>query len=552
MKRRTAGAALVALACLAAAPAQTQTQQPAALRPLEPRPRLVLFVSVDQLRYEYFTRLDGQFVGGLRRILDSGALFTEARYRHANTETGPGHAVLVSGRNGSHSGIIANEWWDGLAHAMVNVVDDAAQSPVGGAARAASPANFLGFTIGDALKRASPSSRVVSLAFKDRAAVLMGGRRADAAFWFDDAAGRFVSSTYYMHALPPWLAAWQQKRPADAFFGHPWTRLLPDVALYERLAGKDAQEGEWEPPDIVFPHALKGKPPEEQFYYSLRRTAYADELTLDLALKAMDAYALGRRGVTDVLFVGFSSLDGVGHTFGPDSQEAMDTVLRLDRVLQRLFDAAGTVTGGRALIVLAADHGSMPLVELLKQRGVDARRVNPAVIEEAAAKALQARFPQAAGLVERYDPPNFYLDIAAIERQGLRRADVEAAIAEAVMSTGLALRVYTHASFLGPPPAGDPDFPLFRASFFAPRSPHVIVRLKEHVVVDERTRGTGHGSPNEYDRHVPLAFLGPGIAKGRMDAACGPEDLAPTLAALLGLEYPMQDAQRLLTEVAPR
>jgi hypothetical protein len=435
---------------------------------------------------------------------------------------------------------------------MVNVVDDAAQSPVGGGARAASPANFLGFTIGDVLKRASPASRVVSLSFKDRAAVLMGGRRADAAFWFDNAAGRFVSSTYYMDALPPWLSAWQDQRPADAFFGHPWTRLLPDTGVYERLAGKDAQEGEWEPPDIVFPHALRGKPPEEQFYSGLRRTAYPDELTLDLALKALDAYALGRRGVTDMLFVGFSSLDGVGHTYGPDSQEAMDTVLRLDRVLQRLFDAADAAAGGRALIVLGADHGSMRLVELLKKRGVDARRVRPAVIEEAVAKALRARFPQAAGLIARYDTPNFYLDLAAIERQRLRRAGVEAAIAEAVMSTGLAVRVYTHASFLGPPPAGDPDFPLFRASFFAPRSPHVIVRLKEHVLMDDRAGGTGHGSPNDYDRHVALAFLGPGIARGHDDAACGPEDVAPTLAALLGLDYPMQDAQRLLTEVTPR
>jgi predicted AlkP superfamily pyrophosphatase or phosphodiesterase len=324
------------------------------------------------------------------------------------------------------------------------------------------------------------------------------------------------------------------------------------VAAYERLAGKDAQEGEWEPPDIVFPHAPRGKPPEEQFYSSLRRTPYADELTLDLALKALDAYALGRRGVTDMLFVGFSSLDGVGHTFGPQSQEAMDTVLRLDRVLQRLFDAAGAASGGRALIVLGADHGSMPLVELLKERGLDARRVRPAVLEEAVAKALQARFPQASGLVAHYDTPNFYLDVDAIERQGLRRAEVEAAIGDAVMSTGLALRVYTHASFLGPPPAGDPDFPLFRASFFAPRSPHVIVRLKEYVVLDDRAGGTGHGSPNEYDRHVPVAFLGTGIAKGRNEAACGPEDVAPTLAALLGLEYPLQDAQRLLIEVTPR
>lgn len=551
MTRARGRAALaLAAACLAAAWGMPQ-EQPPALRPLSPRPRLVVFVSVDQLRFDYLTRFETLFQGGFRRVLDRGALFVNARYRHANTETGPGHAVLVSGRNGSHSGIIANEWWDALAHAMVNVVDDPAQSPLGGAVRAASPANFMGFTIGDVLKRTSPASRVVSLSFKDRAAVLMGGRRADAAFWFDNKAGRFVSSTYYMDALPPWLVAWQRRRPADAFRGRPWTRLLPDTAAYERLAGPDAQEGECCQADIVFPHALKGQPPQEDFYASLRRTGYADELTLELALKALAAYSLGRRPATDMLFVGFSSLDGVGHTYGPDSQEAMDVVLRLDRLLQRLADAARAATANQALLVLVADHGSMPLVEVLKKRGVEARRVRPALIEGAVQKALQERFPQATGLVEHFDSPNFYLDLDAIERQGLRRADVETAVGEAALSTGIVDRVYTQASFLGAAPFGDPDFALFRASFFAPRSPHVILRLKEYVLVDERTTGTGHGSPNDYDRHVPLAFLGNGIAAGRYDAPCGPEDVAPTLGALLGLDYPMQDARRLLTETAP-
>ena len=563
MRRPSGGVLLAAALCLLAAPIRPQEVRSAPLagrtgsrddaaaqiRPLAARPRLVLFVSVDQMRFDYLTRLDGAFHGGLRRLLDRGAVFVNARFRHANTETGPGHAVLVSGRNGSHSGVIANEWWDTLGRTVVNVVDDPAQSPVGGSGRAASPVNFIGFTLGDVLKRNSPESRTVSVSFKDRAAVLMGGRRADAAYWFDNRAGRFVTSTYYMRTLPPWLLAWQQRRPADRFQGRTWTRLLPDTGLYERLAGKDAQPGEGDGTDIVFPHALRGRPPQEEFYGSLRRTPFADELLLDMALKTLDAYALGRRSATDMLFVGFSSGDGVGHTFGPDSQEAMDSMLRLDGVLQTLIDAAGRATHGRVLVVLSADHGSMPLPEILQARGIDARRVRPDVIEGAVRRALETRFPGRTGLIARYDTPHFYLDLDALRRQGLRRADVEAAAAEGALSTGIVERVYTHAALLGDPPADDPDFTLFRNSFFEPRSPHVILRLKQYVHMDERTSGTGHGSPNDYDRHVPLVFMGTGLTPGRYTEPCGPEDVAPTLGALLGLDYPMQDAQRLLTEM---
>jgi predicted AlkP superfamily pyrophosphatase or phosphodiesterase len=546
-------AAFVLLA-LAPCQASSRTGSPGAepSLALTPRPRLVLFVSVDQMRFDYLTRLDGQFQGGLRRLLDRGAVFTNARYRHASTETGPGHAVLASGRNGSHSGIVGNDWWDALSRTMVNVVDDPAQSPVGGTGRAASPANFIGFTIGDILKRSSPRSRVVSVALKDRSAVLMGGRRPDAAFWFDNTAGGFVSSTYYMTALPRWLAAWQESRPADRFQGRSWTRLLADVSVYERLAGPDQQAGEWDGAGVAFPHALTGRPPQDAFYASLRRTPFADELLLEMGKRALEAYGLGRRPGTDMLFVGFSSVDGVGHDYGPDSQEAMDCLLRLDRMLQQLFEAADRASGGRTLVVLSADHGSMPLVELLQARGIAARRVRGRVLQEAVEKELKARFSGRSGLIARFDAPHFYLDLDAMRGQGLSRAEVEAAVADGARASGIVERVYTQAALLGDPPAGDPDFALFRSAFFEPRSPHLIVRLAPYVLLDEDAQGTGHGSPHDYDRHVPVVFMGAGLRPGRYAEPSGPEDIAPTLGALLGLDYPLQDAGRRLGEMVER
>jgi predicted AlkP superfamily pyrophosphatase or phosphodiesterase len=544
--------ALLALASLAPRAAAAGPPEPATLAPLAARPRLVLFVVVDQMRFDYLTRFDALYRQGLRRLLDEGAVFENARFAHANTETGPGHAVLASGLHASRSGIIANEWWDWRARAMVNVVDDPVHASVGGGTRAASPANLNAFTIGDALKKASPASRVVSASFKDRAAVLLGGRRADAAFWFDDAAGRFVTSTYYAREMPRWLAAWQRKRPADRYHARAWTRLLADPAVYERLAGPDAQPGEGDAEGITFPHALKGAPPEQGFYASLRRTPFADELLLDLALRVLDEYALGRRAATDILFVGFSAHDGIGHTYGPGSQEAMDSMLRLDRALGRLLEAADRATGGRTLVVLSADHGVMPLVEVARQKGIEARRAPPAVIEDAARKALEARFPGAAGLVSRFDPPHFYLDLDALDRQGLRRREVEAVIVDAALSTGIVKRAYTAEDLLGQAPPDDALFPLVAASFFEPRSPHVVVQLEPFVYLSTRSSGTGHGSPQDYDRHVPIVFMGPGVKAGRHAAPCAPGDVAPTLGALLGIDFPLDRGRRLLAEVAPR
>ena len=517
--------------------------------PAAARPRLVVMVAVDQMRGDYLERFAGVFRGGLRRLRERGAVFVNARYRHSNTETGPGHSILLSGRQPRHSGIVANEWYDGAERRMVNVVDDPVHTAVGGAGRGASPARFEGFTLGDVLKQTSPESRVVAVAFKDRSAVLMGGRRADAAYWYDGLTGRFVTSTYYLKALPGWLQDWNAGRPADALRERRWTRLLDDGGLYEKLAGADPEPGEWDGKDTVFPHAIRGAPPQALYYDDLRRTPFADELTLDVALRAMDADQLGRRSATDLLIVGFSATDVIGHTYGPDSQEIMDQLLRLDGVLGRFFDALDERVGaGQWLLALSADHGVMPLVEVARRHGKDARRVLPQVFADAVRAALAKRYPGQEGLVAALDGAHVYLDLDAVSRQELRRSDVEAAATEGLMSTGLLEGVYTHASFDRDPPADDADWPLFRAAFYAPRSPHLIARLKPWVYVSSRPGGTGHGTAHDYDRHVPVAFLGAGVHPGRYEGEAGPEEIAPTLAALLGISYPLQDAKRVLSE----
>jgi predicted AlkP superfamily pyrophosphatase or phosphodiesterase len=517
-------------------------------KPPSSNPRLILILIIDQMRFDYLTRFEPLYQGGLRWLLAHGAVFSNARYRQASTETGPGHAALLTGRHGSHSGIVANNWYDSFLKTEMNVVDDPVQTAVGGNGRGASPANLIGFTIGDALKKASPKSQVVTISLKDRSAVLMGGKRGDAAYWYDPKTGKFVSSTYYMDHLPDWVEKWNTPPYPDQFAGKKWERLRADLSLYAKYAGPDAVEGEFDRIRTTFPHVISEKPPDPKYYQEFPRTPFADEMTVSLAMKAMKAYELGTNQATDVFAVGFSATDIIGHTYGPDSQEIMDQMLRLDQNLQTLFEVIDKGPGlSNTLMILSADHGVMPLVENLKARGIDAKRVPPSELEQAVTKALSIKFSDASGLVE-YDSPHFYLRNDEIIKRNLHRKDVEETVVNAVRESGFAAAVYTHADMQREPPSGDPYFLLVRNIFFEPRSPDIFVVLKEYIYMDDYVGGTGHGTLYDYDRHVPIVFAGPGIRAARYDQACGPEDIVPTLAVLLKLSFPKEDDARILTE----
>ena len=232
---------------------------------------------------------------------------------------------------------------------------------------------------------------------------------------------------------------------------------------------------------------------------------------------------VGSDDATDMLAVGFSACDVIGHSYGPDSQEQMDNLLRLDRTLGRLLDEAERRAGkGRVLVVLSADHGVMPLVEVLKSRGVDARRADAAPLYRPVEKALTARFPGATGLIADPDPLEFVLDREAIRRQGLVAGDVEATISEALLGTGLVEAVYTQAQLVGSRPADDPFFDLHQRAFFASRSGDLVARIRKHVYLGGYVGGTGHGTPHDYDRHVPIVFMGPGIRPGRATSRPAP------------------------------
>jgi len=512
-------------------------------------PRLVLAVSVDQMRSDYLTRYLPLYKGGLKRLAEQGAVFANAYYRHACTETGPGHSVLLSGRSPRSSGIVGNAWWDRALQRRVNVVDDPTVRVLGGVGRPASPGYYNAFTGGDLLKTRSPKSKVIGVSFKDRAAILMAGRRADGAYWYEGSGGRFVTSSWYTEQAPAWLERWNARAMPDSFSTKSWERLLSDPATYEKYAGPDAVQGEWDGKDLVFPHKIRGTPPGIDYYDDLRRTPFADEILLDFALTAMKAHSLGEDAATDLLAISFSACDVIGHTYGPDSQEMLDYLLRLDRTLGRLFDEMDARVGkGRWIGVLSADHGVMPLVEVLQAKGLPAKRVAPEELSSAVQKALAARYPGKEKLFLDEDPMEYVLDKPSLVRQGLDVADVKATIRQALLDTGVVDAVYTAEELMGPPRPADPFFDRHQRAFFAPRSGDLIVRTKQYVYLGGRVGGTGHGTPYDYDRHIPIVFVGPGIAAGTHSELCGPEDIAWALGRLLGMPYPQQDAE---TDLVP-
>ena len=376
-------------------------------------PRLIVVIVVDQMRYDYLTRFQDLYQGGFRTLLEKGAVFTEARYRHALTLTAPGHAAIMTGRHPATSGITSNNWFDPDINAKRTAVADPDYRSVGGPGAAASPRSLLVDTFGDRLKQQNPASQVVGISIKDRSAILMAGRDADAAYWYSATGRCFVTSSYYMEQPPGWLTAFNHSNPPDRFEGKLWERLLDDPAMYEKYSRADRFEHEFDGRRVVFPHVLNGTESPTDISLDARRSPFGDQLLLEATLAAIEGHDLGSDEIPDLLAVSFSSPDYVGHFFGPFSQEVMDLHLRLDRVLGQLFTELDQRVGlDRTLIVLTSDHGAAPLVEEAKKRGLPARSIPATELSDAVTAALKKRASGISDAVTFFDAPHFFLDFS--------------------------------------------------------------------------------------------------------------------------------------------
>jgi predicted AlkP superfamily pyrophosphatase or phosphodiesterase len=527
------------------------------------RARLVLLIAVDQFRYDYVERFGDLFAeGGIRRLLRVGASWSDANYDHVPTETAPGHATMLTGAWPSETGIIANDWYDRAEGRRVNNVGDDSVRALGGGDKetASSPRNLLCSTLGDELKLATNGrSRVVGVSLKNRAAILPAGRMADAAYWLSSQTGEFVSSTYYFERLPEWVARFNAARPADKFFGAKWERLLPESEYRRRATADDApwERGDGKSP-YTFPHVLNGglDKPGPAFYDALGYSPFTNELLLDFAEAALTNERMGDDGDTDVLTVSFSANDIVGHRYGPYSQEAMDVTLRVDRQIARLLDFVDSRVGLRnALVVFTADHGVAPSPGHAASLRLPGAYVKVSDVLAAVRGGLRARFGRSlerdatADYVQTFSNGQLYFNRAALERDGVSREEAERVAGEAALTVPGVARYFTRTQLVGGSVAqSDAVARRVLHGYNARRSGDLVVIAEPFKYLADYVAVATHGTPYSYDTHVPLVIMGAGVARGRYTNPASPADIAPTLAALLGVQPPSSTTGRVLSE----
>ena len=511
MPRRSIRRLALALALAAGAAAPAAAQAPA------PVPRLLVFITVDQLRPDYFTRWPGQLTGGLARLWNGGAVFTNAHQDHAVTETAPGHASTMSGRFPRSTGIISN----------VHGVLDEQTRLIGLGGFGASPFRFRGSVLTDWMRVKDPRTRAISVSRKDRGAILPMGRAHQTVLWYGSN-GTFTTSSYYADTLPAWVRRFNDRRLPRALAGRAWTLLLPESQYPER----DSVAAESGGVGVTFPHGVPADPTEA--VRLLPEYPFMDELTLAAALQGLKETELGRGPATDVLAISLSTTDAVGHRYGPDSRELHDQVLRLDRSLGAFLDSLYAVRDPATVIVaLTSDHGVTPYPEVADP----ARAASMHVSEEplrAWVRAAVARHGVDSAAVRLEDGDMLRLDSAAFARAGrdpqalarefaayaatvpgILRVDLVWELARGDTVNDAVTRRWLHML--------PPDLPYY-----------AVVTLRPGHVWGSIPYAR-HGAPHDVDSHVPIIFYGAPFRPGMNAGFARTVDIAPTLARALGV-----------------
>jgi hypothetical protein len=489
----------------------------AQLTPAAPRrPALVVFMAVDQMRGDYLQKYGAEFTGGLKKLLKEGAVFPNARQLHAVTETAPGHSTMMSGREPASTSIWSND----------NGVPDASAPLIGSSRMGASPRRFVGTAFYDWLIAADSEAKLLSVSAKDRAAILPVGRAKGPVYWYAD--GRWTTSTYYADTLPTWLTQFNSGLNLARFAGRQWNLLNPA----DKYAEPDDQAYESGGREPSFPHTLPADGSRVQS--AIVRNPLLDSLTLSAVLHGVQALKIGQHpGHTDYLSFSLSTLDAVGHAWGPDSRELHDHLLWLDRYLGAFFDSLATrVNPGDMIFAMTGDHGSYSLPEWRVAHGLPGGRANPAPWVDSIGKALDKEHGVPFGI--SFDNG---LVIADVEALRARKVDVEelaARIEKRLAGTEGVARTWTRAS-LAQASRGDEAAELWRRSLPPTLGWLVAADAKPGWVFSGSTWTSEHGTHHPETINVPIVFLGAGIRPGIYQDRINTVDIAPTIAAIIGV-----------------
>jgi len=515
------------------------------------RPKLVVGIVVDQMRYDYISRFwNGYSEGGFKRLVKEGFNFKNNHYNYAPTSTGPGHASVYTGTTPASHGIIGNDWYDKEIGASVYCAADNTYASVGTASLAGqmSPKQLLTTTISDQLKLHTQSrSKVIAIALKDRGAVLPGGHTADAAYWFHGKnEGRWISSTFYMESLPSWVTQFNSKVPQQ--YKKPWNLLKSEKAYIQSGLDKNNYEGAYKgETTAVFPHDLVSLWEANGAYDILKATAYGNSLTTDFALAALKGENLGKGLDTDFLAVSFSSTDYVGHQFGVNSREIEDTYYRLDLDLERLLKALDAQVGpGNYSLFLTADHAAVQVPSYLKDLKIPSGYFDSKVFKDKLNAYVVDRFGSE-DLIENISNYQVFLNRGLATQLDIDLREMQEDLAQFILQDSAVERTYTAYQMWGEEYTRGIPY-ILQNGYNSKRSGDVLFVLKPAVISYSKT-GSTHGSPQIYDTHTPLLFFGKGFKRGASYERSEIPDIAPTIAAMLGIAFPNGTTGKPLTQV---
>jgi predicted AlkP superfamily pyrophosphatase or phosphodiesterase len=493
-----------------------------------PKPKLVVAIVIDQFRYDYLLRFRSDYNSGFARLLERGAVYTNAHYLHATTVTAVGHSTFLSGATPSISGIVGNDWYDRATGKIVTSVSDPDTKLVPAGRAGSSPRRMLVSTVGDELKMQGGDSKVIGVSIKDRSAILPAGHMADGAYWYDNESNRWVTSSYYRQDLPDWASAVNAQETYKNFASAKWLPFDAKGDSAKAFCSMTHEAG-------------------VRFCGPIEATPWGNEMIETFAEAALKGENLGRHSGTDILAVSFSSNDYVGHAVGPDDPAVRDISIRTDRLIGKLLDAANAQAGaGNALVVLTADHGVAPVPEVNQARKMPGGRIKPAEVIEKINVALTIRFGDGKWLVSNSSTMP-YLNLDLIAEHKLDPAEVERVAAAAAASVPHIARVFTRDDLLSGRVQQDAVGRAVSVTFFGPRSGDLYIVQDPYYLFD--AAGTSHGTPWDYDTHVPIIFMGAGIKAGIYRDAVAPNDIAPTLAQILGVQEPSGSIGRVLSSM---
>ena len=506
------------------------------------QPRLVIGIVVDQMRYDYLYRFyDWYSEFGFKRLMKQGMNFTFARYNYIPTYTGPGHSSIYTGTTPYYHGIISNDWYDKRLKKTVYCVKDQDVKTIGAGDSEGqmSPRNLLSTTMTDQLRMSNNGhSRVFAISLKDRASILPGGHMANSAYWYDGKSGNFITSSYYMDELPVWVNRFNDRKLPARLMNSDWKleankdyeTSLPDNGPGEEDIFKEGK--------TTFPHSFT-KLSDTLKLEKIRSTPFGNDLLADFAIELIKNEKPGQGKYCDFIALSFSSTDYVGHAYGPNSMEIMDTYLKLDKQIGRLLDTLDRCLGkGNYLVFLTADHGVKPNSAYLEANRINAGKEMTGSIKHKLQEFCKAQF-SASNLIEAVQDNQIYLNSTILDSLGLNAADFTGKLIHFMRLSFPFMDVILSKEELSAKTPERSMNAFILNGFNFRRSGDILFELNQNYLTGGyEEKGTTHESSYDYDTHVPLLFFGWHIKPCESNREVYVEDIAPTITNLIHIQEP--------------